>query len=136
MELPNEEELQTLRKSLKKRNLPRIFDGMWCSEPGIGGVKCTSLGTDFDLEWVSFANGNKSALKHAQWNTLCTDSKLEMQRLEIGFVISSIVQLQGQKVMQSIGHPTEAINEAKPYLEAADNWRHWAIVKANHMHGL
>ena len=63
MKLPTQEELQALRKGLRKRKLPRVFDGMWCSEPGIGGVKETAAGSDFHVEWVIFEGGVKSALR-------------------------------------------------------------------------
>ena len=36
MKIPTQEELKALRKGLRKRKCPLIFDGMWCSEPGIG----------------------------------------------------------------------------------------------------
>lgn len=136
MKLPTHGELQELRKGLRKRKLPHVFDGMWCSEPGIGGIKVTSAGSDFHIEWVSFDGSVKSALKQAAWSSLCADPSLEMQRLEIGLVVSEILQAQGQKIMDSIGHPIDAFNEAKPYREAADEWKHWATVKAGHMLGL
>jgi hypothetical protein len=136
MNLPTQDELQALRKGLRKRKLPRIFDGMWCSEPGIGGMKVTAAGSDFHVEWVSFDGNVKSALKHAEWSNLCSDPRFEMQRLEIGLVVSEILHAQGQKVMDSIGHPIDAFKEAKPYRDAADEWKHWAIVKAGHMVGL
>ena len=115
MNLPTQEELQPLRKGLRKRKLPRIFDGMWCSEPGIGGVKVKATGADFHVEWVSLDGGEKSVPKHAEWSHLCSAPSLEMQRLEIGLVVSEILQAQGQKVMDSIGHPIDAFNEARPY---------------------
>jgi hypothetical protein len=136
MKLPTRQELQALRKGQRKRKLPRIFDGMWCSEPGIGGVKLNAVGSDFSVDWVSFDNGSKSEVKHAVWSSLCSAPDLEMQRLEIGLVISEILQAQGQKVQDSIGHPIDAFNEAKPYRDAAEEWKHWATVKAGHMIGL
>ena len=136
MKLPTQQELQALRKGLRKRKLPRIFDGMWCSEPGIGGMKVTASGAGFNIEWVSFEEGVKTALKHADWSSLCLDSSQEMQRLEIGLVVSEIMLAQGQKVMDSIGHPIDAFNEAKPYRDSAENWKHWGLVKAGHMLGL
>ena len=136
MKRPNQEQLLLLRKGLKKRKLPRIFDGMWCSESGIGGMKVTESGADFHIEWVSFDDGVKSALKHSDWRSLCLDSNLEMIRLEIGLVVSEIMLAQGQKVMDSIGHPIDAFNEAKPYRDSAMNWKHWGLVKAGHMLGL
>ena len=136
MKLPTQQELQALRKGLRKRKLPHVFDGMWCSEPGIGGMKVTAAGADLHVEWVSFDGEVKSELKHADWSRLCTDPACEMQRLEIGFVVSEILQAQGQKVMDSIGHPVEAFNEAKPYRDAAAQWKHWATVEAGLMLGL
>ena len=135
MKLPNHQELQALRKGQRKRKPPRIFDGMWCSEPGIGGVKLTTVGSDFNVEWVSFDNGSKSEVKHAVWSSLCSDPDFEMRRLEIGFIVSEILQTQGQKVMDSIGHPINALKEAKPYRDTAEEWKHWATVKAGHMIG-
>ena len=136
MKLPNQEQLFLLRKGLRKSKLPRIFDGMWCSEPGIGGMKVTASGTNFHIEWVSFDDGVKSALKHSDWRSLCLESNLEMIRLEIGLVVSEIMLAQGQKVMDSIGHPIDAFNETKPYRDSAKNWKHWGLVKAGHMLGL
>jgi hypothetical protein len=136
MKTPTQEEVQALRKGQRKRQLPRVFDGMWCSEPGIGGVKVTAARSDFHVEWVSFDGGVKSALKHAEWGRLCSDPTPEMQRLAVGLVVSEILQAQGQKVMDSIGHPIDAFNEAKPHRDAADEWKHWATVKAGHMLGL
>lgn len=136
MKLPTQQELQALRKGLRKRKLPRIFDGMWCSEPGIGGMKVTASRAGFNIEWVSFDEGVKTALKHAYWRSLCLDSSQEMQRLEIGLVVSEIMLAQGQKVMDSIGHPIDAFNEAKPYRDSAESWKHWGLVKPGHMLGL
>jgi hypothetical protein len=136
MKLPTQQELQSLRKGLRKRKLPRVFDGMWCSEPGIGGMKVTAFRSDFHIEWVSFDEGVKSAIKHADWISLCLESSQEMQRLEIGMVVSEISLAQGQQVMDSIGHPIAAFNEAKPYRDVAESWKHWGLVKAGHMLGL
>jgi hypothetical protein len=133
MNLPTQEEIQVLRKGLKKRNLPKVFDGMWCSEPGIGGIKVTQTGSDFQVEWVTFNSGVKSESKQAKWFSLCTDIELERQRLEIGLVVYEILLTQGQKVMDSIGHPIDAFNKAKPYRDAANEWKHWGTVNAGHM---
>ncbi len=65
MSMPNSAELSALRKGLRKQKLPKVFDGMWGSEPGIGGVKFTSAAEDFRVEWVSFDGDGKSDLKEA-----------------------------------------------------------------------
>ena len=64
------------------------------------------------------------------------DPGLEMQRLEVGLVISGILQAQRQKVMDSTRHPNDAFNEAKFFRDLADKWKHWATVKVGHMVGL
>ena len=99
-------------------------------------MKLTAVGSDFDVEWVRFEEEQKSPLKRASWSSLCSDPDLEMQRLEIGYVVSEILRVQGKKVMDSIGHPITAFNEAKPYRDAAAAWMHWGTVKAGHMLGL
>ena len=136
MKIPAQEELQILRKGLRKRKVPRVCDGLWCSEPEIGGVKVTALGKDFQLEWVIFVNGVKSELKKAVWSELCSDQSLELDRFEIGAVFSEVMQLQGKAVMDSIGHPIASLKESEPYRKVAEDWRHWGIVKAGHMSGL
>jgi len=136
MKLTTQEELQSLGEGLRKRKLPRVFDGMWCSELGIGGMKLSGAESDFHVEWVSFDGGVKSELKRAMWSSLCSDPSLETQRLEIGLIVSAIFEAQGQKIMDSIGHPIEAYNASGPYRDAAAEWKHWALVKAGHMLGL
>jgi hypothetical protein len=136
MKLPTQEELQALRAGLRKRKVPRVFDGMWCSEPGIGGVKLTAAGADFHVEWVRIVGGVESPPQRAQWSSLCSDPSLEMQRLEIGLMVAEVLKMQGQRIMDAIGHPIDAFNEVKPYREASEAWEHWGIVKAGHMLGL
>jgi hypothetical protein len=136
MKLPTSEELQALRKGLRRRKLPRVFDGMCCGEHGIGIAKFRASGSAFSVEWERFDGNQHAAPTHADWESLCSDPRLEMQRLEVGMVISESLEAKGKRVMDSIGHPIAAFNEAKPYFDAADKWRHWAIVKAGHMLGL
>jgi hypothetical protein len=106
---------------------------MWCSEPGVGGIKLTADYDDFKVEWVVFNDGVKSALKEARWNALCYETEFEMSRLEIGFMVAAVLEEQGRKVRDSIGHPIEALKEAAPFTKAAEEWKHWALVKAGHM---
>jgi hypothetical protein len=131
--LPNEDELVMQRKGLRKQKPPKIFDGMWASEPGIGGVKFSASSDDFKVEWVSFDAGVKSELKEAMWKSLCVDTKLARQRLEIGFVLFELFELQARKVMESVGHPITAFNEAKPYRAEAKRWKHWGVVLPGYM---
>jgi hypothetical protein len=130
---PTNDQLSDLRQGLRKRKVPGVFNGMWCSQPGIGGARFIADGDDFKVEWVTFENGQKSTSKFAGFHQLCDDPSLEMQRLEVGYVIANIQSYQGQEIANSIGDPNEAAREAKPYWNLADSWRHWALVSAGHM---
>jgi hypothetical protein len=129
---PVPEELPKLRKGLRKRKLPHVVNGMWSSEPGIGGFKFDADGEDFNVTWVTFTDGVKSALKFASFNQLCNDSGHEFKRLEVGYLIAEFCDRDAQNVMDSIGHPIEAWNAADPQRKEADSWRHWALVPAGH----
>lgn len=136
MKIPSQAELEVLRKGKRKRKVPKIFDGMWASEPGVGGVKFTLNDLDYLVEWVTSDNGIISPQKTASWKSLCQDPDHEMYRLEIGLTLSELFGINARRIMDSIGHPMTAIYEAKPYLAEAENWKHWAIVKSGHMLGL
>ena len=105
MKYPTPSELVALRKGLRKRKTPNVFDGMWCSEPGVGRVKVTREENDYRIEWVTFDNGIKSSLKIERWSALCTNPELEMQRYEVGCVVAAVLRIQGQQVEDSVGHP-------------------------------
>ena len=49
---PNSDEPLSLRKGLRKRVLPKAFDGLWASEPGIGGFVFEQDGPNLRVEWV------------------------------------------------------------------------------------
>ena len=133
MRLPSQQELQSIRKGLRERKPPKIFDGMWCSEPGIGGMKATAEGDDFVIEWVIFDDGVKSSIRQSLWSELCRAEALERDRLAIGYMVASVLEIQAQRVQDSIGHPITALEEAAPYREASEEWKHWGTVKAGHM---
>ncbi len=133
---PTTDELVKLRKGLRKRKVPPVFDSMWASQPGIGGFRLRADGDDFQVEWVTFEKGEKQPPKFASWRQLCTDPQVEHLRLEVGWLASDLAGHKGREIMDSIGGPNEAMHEAAPYWKAADDWRHWALVPAGHMLGL
>lgn len=136
MKIPSNAELLELRKGLRKQKVPEILDGFWCSEPGIGGAKFSKSGADYEVVWVSFENGVKSEQKKASWRNLCLQASMELERYELGSVISEIFEAHAVKAMESIGHPIEAANVAKPYWDTATRWKHWGVVAAGHMLGI
>jgi hypothetical protein len=127
---PTKEELIEIRKTLKKRKLPMIFDGMWLSEPQIGGAKFEKNDDDFLISWVYFINGIKTEVFKSSFQKINTDESLEMDRLRLGITISNICKEQGSKILNSIGGPNEAAREASPYFKSADDWFHWAVISA------
>ena len=130
---PTHEELATLRKGLRKRKVPHVFDGMWQSWPGIGGVMFRADGDDFNVEWVLWVNGKKTPSQFVSFKALCTEPEKDLVRLEIGWLMHDMIRAQGQQIMDSIGGPNESWREAKPYFNAADQWKHWALVAAGRM---
>lgn len=133
MKLPTNDDLKNMRKGIRKQRCPKIFDGLWASEPGIGGVKISADGEDFLVSWVTIDDDVRSDVKDARWSELCRDPAHEMKRLEVGYVFAALLELHAQRVMDSIGHPIASINESEPFRADAKRWRHWAIVPAGHM---
>ncbi len=135
-QLPTSGELKELRKGLRKRKLPRVFDGMWISEPGVGGAVFYRDGDDYRVEWVAGGNEKEMPRKKAQFLDLCAQEDMELVRLEVGWVIAECLSAHYSKALRSIPGPKEAMREAQPYLKMYDDWRHWALVPAGRMKGL
>lgn len=128
-DLPTKEQLPTLRKGLRKRKAPVVRSGMHGSFCTVGSFSVTSMADTFVIEWCQNGHGIKSA----EFRALCTDPTLELDRLELGWLISKMFDLEAKQIMDSIGHPIDAFNAAAEPRKNADDWRHWAKVKAGHM---
>jgi hypothetical protein len=126
--IPDPQELNSLRKTLKKIKPPEPFDGMWCSEPGIGGVRFQKDGDDYVVTWVSFENGALTKPKNVSFNSLSTDASFEHDRLYTGIVIANVMHTQGNKKLQEIPGPNEAMKEANLYFKEAERWYYWALM--------
>lgn len=132
MNVPNSDQLSVLRKGLRKRKVPFIQPGMHGSFDSLGSFS-VSKGTDeFLIQWQIKGSTSKSF----SFKDLCVDNGLELDRLELGWLIAAMFDLEAQRIMDSIGHPIDAFNAASEPRKAADDWRHWAKVKAGHMSGL
>jgi hypothetical protein len=123
-------ELIEIRKDLKKGKLPNVFDGMWMSEPQIGGAKFEKEADDFVISWVYFIDGIKTDVFKSSFHKICNDTNQEMNRLRLGITLSNIFKEQGSQILNSIGGPNEAMREASPLFKLADDWYHWAVVPA------
>ena len=98
----------------------------------LGSFSVTKAADSFLMEWKIKGGTSKSS----SFKDLCTDTGLELDRLELGWLIAAMFDLEAQRIMDSIGHPIEAFNAASEPRKAADDWRHWAKVKAGQMSGL
>lgn len=130
--LPNKDQLPVLRKGLRKRKLPVVRSGMRGSFESLGSFSVTKAADSFLMEWKIKGGTSKSS----SFKDLCSDPGLELDRLELGWLIAAMFDFEAQRIMDSIGHPIEAFNAASEPRKAADDWRHWAKVKAGQMSGL
>ena len=130
---PTPSELVGLRKGLKKRAVPKAFDSLWASQPGIGGFVFEQDGADLRAEWVVGVSEKEQPRKNAMFHELCNAPDRELERLELGWLIADLFAFHAQEVLNSIGGPNEAMREAAPFWKMADNWKHWALVPAGHM---
>jgi len=132
LKVPTIDQLPALRKGLRKRKTPAIRAGMRGSFDSLGTFSVTKSSDTFLISW-QIKGGNE---KSSNFNELCVDTKLELDRLELGWLIAAMYDLEAQRIMDSIGHPIEAFNAASEPRKAADDWRHWAKVKAGNMSNL
>lgn len=126
--IPDSKELKSLRDTLKKIKPPEPFDGMWCSEPGFGGVKFKKDGDDYVVTWVSFENGALTQPKDVSFNKLNADASFEYDRLYTGIVIANVLHAQGNQKLRTIPGPNEAMKEADLYFKEAERWYVWALM--------
>jgi hypothetical protein len=132
LNIPTKDQLPALRKGLRKRKLPILRSGMRGSFESLGSFSVTKAADDFLIEWQIKGGTSKSS----SFKDLCTDPGLELDRLELGWLIAAMFDFEAQRIMDSIGHPMEALKAASEPRQAADDWRHWAKVKSGHMTGL
>ena len=132
LNIPTIDQLPALRKGLRKRKSPVVRSEMRGSFDALGSFSVSKATDDFLIEW----HIKGGALKSSSFKDLCTDPGLELDRLELGWLIAAMFDYEAQHIMDSIGHPIEAFNAASEPRKAADDWRHWAKVKAGQISGL
>jgi len=132
LSIPDANELQALRKGLRRRKLPPIAVGMKGGARGSGYFEVRGLAGDFTVHW----NLEGGSAKEAHFRAMCTQPELEHQRLELGLLVCEIASVEAQRIMDSIGHPIEAFRQSDGIRQVAAAWRHWALVPPGHMLGL
>lgn len=129
---PSPDQLQALRKGLRRRKVPTIRQGMRGSFDDLGAFVARQDEGGLMVEWMFKGSQKKAAL----FAELCSEPAREIDRLELGWLIANMFDAEAQRIMDAIGHPMEAIRESAEPRKLADDWRHWAIVKPGHMSGL
>ena len=134
-QVPTPQQLTEMRKGLRKQKVPSIHDGWSGGHPKIGRFSITREREQFVVEWVMDGSEPKSCTFEA----LCSNLEHELDRLEFGWMIANMAQL--DKIHNTLDvdlpHPLEQAREKERvwnYFEKIEKrWRHWAVVPAGHM---
>jgi hypothetical protein len=59
--------------------------------------------------------------------TLSTDPSLASEKLDIGWIIASMYELDGLHNSDEIPDPREMMKELSKYMRTAEHYQHWAI---------
>jgi hypothetical protein len=125
---PNTEELTAKRKGLRKMKLPVFTTSEYGSCPQLGFYKVI-----FDkqayFEWQVIGK----EMKQASFIDLCSHSDLELDRLDLGWLIADLYSLQKNIEIKQISGPNETMSMLSWYAKLEDPWRRWALVPAGHM---
>ena len=125
--------LQELRKGLRKRKPPKIYDGL----RGCAGDQEHFAVRKADGElWIDWGLKQGDGLRSRRFHDLCLLPELELERYELGTLVAGILHGMVQEVLHTIPDPNMAMEEAAPYQRLESAWRHWATVPAGHMSGV
>ena len=136
MILPDQQQIQILRKGLRKKLPPKIHDDISFIDSSLGEIQVLTKDSELYIKWKIFDNNPESDFKVEKWNNLCLDPQLENDLLEIGILGFEIFDKKAKEVRDSIGHPMAALQQSYPIEELAERWKHWGIVPAGFMLGL
>ena len=126
--MPNLEEFIELRKGLRKRKRPQLSTEMFGDAPGIGCFEVLERGGDLYLQWRITVNSTQSESKCFGFDELSDLTEFELERFEVGMLISDIFKEHGREIRNSIPGPREAMIALNPYFDASEKWEHWAKV--------
>lgn len=124
--IPSPDELTKLRrngwKKRRKAKHPKIaLDGG--QHPQLGHIRLEKINDDYRVTFAEPGGEDRTALL----SELCDREDLADDRLHFGWLVANLYHLDGLHVRESIPGPNEAMSESAPFLNAADDWRRWAI---------
>lgn len=126
---PSSTELNEIRKKLKKRKLPKVYPDMAGVLAELGEFEFKEIDGGFKAEWLLFGKEKKSAI----FADLCNLETLELNRLELGWLVADIIEQYAQDMLHAIPGPNEAMKEFSHFKKISDNWRHWSQVAPGSM---
>ncbi len=128
-EKPRQEEIAKLRKGLRKSKLPEYMrDGFYGNHAALGRFKVFHNGSGLELTWC-IAGGEE---KSASLDRLCQSPEKEADRLEVGWLILNMFELDQRNEREHIASPKEIMRVISRYSRHIDSWRNWALVPAGH----
>jgi hypothetical protein len=126
---PTNQELEEMRKGLRKRKLPKISDEMYGQWKEMGSFKVIGSAIELmSIEWNLTDSGEQNKPRIDRFLDLSFSPDLEKERYELGMLISKIFTEHGREIRNSIPGPNEAMMASNPYFVNADKWEHWAKV--------
>ena len=128
-ECPSSTELTIIRKKLRKRKKPIAQAGMQGSLANGSQFEFLDVDGELMAKWQIL----KSEEKLVSFSDLSNLESLELDRLDLGWLIADVIENYAQQMLHSIPGPNEAMQEFSFYKKIADNWRHWSQVAAGHM---
>ena len=125
---PSPEDLSVLRKGLRKRK-PPAFELERGEHKRLGKFLVTRRDGDIFIEWSI----NERVSRLVSLADLNLKPEHEADRLEVGWLIASMYQLDGIHNCADVADLREIMKMMQWYGRHEDAYRHWALVPAGHM---
>lgn len=134
--MPSQDALTVMRKGLRKQKVPDVSRMTEGGHPKIGQFGFEHLPDEIIATW-NLVDGPG---KRATFADLCFAADRELDRLELGWMIANMAQLDMEHHLErarDIPHPDYCMREmsriAGHFGKIEKRWRHWASVPAGHM---
>lgn len=125
---PSAEDLARLRKGLRKRKVP-TFELDRGEHSRVGRFVLTDRNGETSIEW-SLPGGDTRVVSLSNLNL---KSAHELDRLEVGWLIADMYQLDCMHQCVDLADPRETMKTMAWFGRREDEYRHWALVPAGHM---
>lgn len=125
--LPSAAQLPELRAKAKRLKPPQLSAGSSWSNSIVGSFSTSSSSDGVVVTWQTIDGPKRSAL----FATLGDNHSLEVERLELGWMIANMARLEALRMLEIIPGPNEAMAEANHFYREEERWRCWALLGSN-----